>query len=92
MKRLSVIIVRVLVIASSLSAAYTGRPAKLTQTGLDHWNRIGNANWRLEDGVVQAPTQIFRSGPRSGLIRLRTAASSYAVPTRKRSAQEIPTR
>ena len=38
------------------------------------------------------PTQIFRSGPSSGLIPLPTAASSYAVPIRKRSAPKIPTR
>src|SRR5438094_8408965 len=54
---------------------------------LDNWNRIGDANWRAEDGAIVAdkgkgghlvsrtPTRISRSGPSSGPITPRTAAS-----------------
>jgi Domain of Unknown Function (DUF1080) len=62
MKRLSVIMVEVLVIGL-VAFGCLHAPASQTDTNwitlldgsnLDHWNRVGNANWRLEDGVVQA--------------------------------------
>lgn len=62
MKRLSIMMVRVLVIGL-VAFGCLHRPASQTDTNwitlldgssLDHWNRVGNANWRLEDGVVQA--------------------------------------
>ena len=62
MKRLSVSMVGVLVIGV-VAFGCLHRPASQTDTNwstlldgsnLDHWNRVGNANWRLEEGVVQA--------------------------------------
>src|SRR2546427_11606728 len=62
---------------------------------LDNWNRIGDANWRAEDGVIVADkgkgghlvsknsTRTSRSGPSSGPITPRTAAFSSALPIPK---------
>ena len=71
---------------------------------LDNWNQIGDANWKLADGVV-TPTRAAASclkelirrlcscGPNSGPMRTPTAASSFAAPTPTRvgtdSAYEV---
>lgn len=62
MKRLSLIIIGLLTLGLTASGcvhrsggqADTGWITLFDGTNLDHWNRIGNANWRLEDGAVQA--------------------------------------
>ena len=61
MKRLSVFTVGLLVVASTLlgCAQMSGSDAGWTTLidgtrGLDNWNRIGDANWRAEDGAVVA--------------------------------------
>jgi hypothetical protein len=61
MKRLPIMMVRVVIGLVAFGCLH--RPASQTDTNwitlldgsnLDHWNRIGNANRWLEDGVVQA--------------------------------------
>ena len=59
---------------------------------LDNWNRIGDANWRAEDGAIVADKgkgghlvsknsyKDFRSGRSSGLTPPRTAASFFGFP------------
>lgn len=62
MKRLSLIIIGLLTLGLTASGcvhrsggqADTGWITLFDGTNLDQWNRIGNANWRLEDGAVQA--------------------------------------
>ena len=64
MKRLSVIIMVYLLSDSHLSAAHPRYRIKRTKGGsrlstappksLDNWNRVGDANWRAEDGAVVA--------------------------------------
>jgi hypothetical protein len=62
MKRWSVITMGLLVIGLSLfgcahqpsSQADAGWITLLDGSSLDNWNRIGDANWRLVDGVAQA--------------------------------------
>jgi hypothetical protein len=63
MKRLSLIIIIGLLtwgftasgcVHRSGGQADTGWITLFDGTNLDQWNRIGNANWRLEDGAVQA--------------------------------------
>ncbi|MGH7826080.1 MAG: 3-keto-disaccharide hydrolase [Candidatus Binatia bacterium] len=62
MKRLSVIIIGLLVIGFTVSGCSqqmsdrtdAGWITLLDGSNLDHWNRLGNANWRLADGAVQA--------------------------------------
>ena len=62
MKRLSLIIIGLVTLGLTASGcvhrsggqADTGWITLFDGTNLDHWNRIGNANWRLEDGAVQA--------------------------------------
>ncbi len=61
MKRLSVFTVGLLVVASTLlgCAQMSGSDAGWTTLidgtrGLDNWNRIGDANWRAEDGAIVA--------------------------------------
>ena len=62
MKRGSVIILGLLLIACTVSwpshpvsgQAAGGWVTLFDGKNLDHWNRIGDANWRLEDGVVVA--------------------------------------
>ena len=55
------------------------------------WDKLGDANWRVEEGmlvadrgngflVTQAPMAISSCGSSSGRIRPRTAASSSAPP------------
>jgi hypothetical protein len=62
MKRLSLIIIGLLTLGLTAFGC-VHRPAGQADAGwvtlldgsnFDHWNRIGNANWRLEDGTVQA--------------------------------------
>ncbi len=61
MKRLSVFTVSFLVVASAVlgCAQMSGSDAGWTTLidgakGLDNWNRIGDANWRAEDGAIVA--------------------------------------
>ena len=62
MKRLSAIAIGLLVIGSGmLGCAYqpigpaqTGWITLLDGTNLNDWNRLGDANWRLQDGYAQA--------------------------------------
>jgi hypothetical protein len=61
MKRLSVITMGLLVIGSTIwgCAQMSGSDAGWTTlidgtTGLNNWNRIGDANWRAEDGAIVA--------------------------------------
>ena len=61
MKRLSVFTVGLLVVASTVlgCAQMSGSDAGWTTLvdgtkGLDNWNRIGDANWRAEDGAIVA--------------------------------------
>ena len=61
MKRLSVIAVGLLVIGitvfgcAQMSGADAGWTTLIDGTaGLDNWNRVGDANWRAEDGAIVA--------------------------------------
>jgi len=61
MKRLSVFTVGLLVVASAIvgCAQMSGSDAGWTTLidgakGLENWNRIGDANWRAEDGAIVA--------------------------------------
>jgi len=62
MQRGSAVLVGLLLIACTVSwyvhsasgQAAGGWVTLLDGTNLDHWNHIGDANWRLEDGVVVA--------------------------------------
>jgi len=62
MQRGAAVILRLLVLTCILSwhvhaasGQATGRGLTLFDgTNLDHWNHIGDANWRLEDGVIVA--------------------------------------
>jgi hypothetical protein len=60
MNRLSVITVSLLVIAFSVFGCATTSPDSGWITlidggkGLENWNRIGDANWRVEDGAIVA--------------------------------------
>ncbi len=60
MKRLSAITVGLLVIAFTFFGCATQLPSQgwVTlidgETGLDNWNRIGDANWRAEGGAIVA--------------------------------------
>src|SRR5512145_2420126 len=61
MKRLSVIAIGLLVVASIVvgCAQMSGSdPGWITlidgTSGLDNWNRVGDANWRAEDGAIVA--------------------------------------
>ncbi len=65
--------------------------------GLDNWNRIGDANWRAEDGAIVADKGkggylVSKNSYRDFQITPRTAASSSAVPIPARSAPPAPTR
>ena len=107
MKRPSVITIGLLVIALAvLECAYVSfgqSDAGWTTlidgaTGLDNWNRVGDANWRgggrrhrrrqgrrAASSSPRIPTRISRSGRSSGPTTPRTAASSSAVPILRRS-------
>jgi Domain of Unknown Function (DUF1080) len=72
-------------------------------SNLDNWNRTGNANWTLVDGVAQADKgnghlvsknlmHTFKSGPSSRSMPTQTAAFSYAAPIPRRSAPQLVTR
>ncbi len=60
MERLSVITMGLLVVALAVSGCGTPQPSQgwVTlidgATGLDNWNRIGDANWRAEGGAIVA--------------------------------------
>jgi hypothetical protein len=62
MKRLSVVIIGLLVTGLTASScahrpggqADPGWITLLDGSNLNHWNRVGNANWRLAEGTVQA--------------------------------------
>jgi hypothetical protein len=62
MKRLSVIMIGLFVagftadgcVQQSSRESNSGWITLLDGTSLDHWNAIGKANWRLEEGAVQA--------------------------------------
>jgi len=70
MKRLSFITMGLMVIGLTVfgcsnqpyGQADAGWITLLDGTGLDNWNRVGNANWRLVDGVVQADKSVKGSG------------------------------
>lgn len=53
-------------------------------TGLDNWNRVGDANWRAEDGAIVAD-----KGKGGFLV---SKASSSAAPSPTRSPRPTPTR
>ena len=97
----------VLCLAGPLSihslAAAAGQPdagwtVLLDGNSLKGWNVIGDANWTVADGAVQAdkgsgflvtPPRIVTSKSRwnSGSRTTRTAGCSFAVPIRKRSTR-----
>ena len=62
MKRLSAIAMGLLVIGCTIAGcayqplgpAQTGWITLLDGTDMNQWNRVGDANWRLQDGYVQA--------------------------------------
>ena len=57
MKRLSRIAAGLLVVSLTAGCAYGLRSGWVTLfdgSNLDHWTRLGGANWRIVDGVVQA--------------------------------------
>jgi Domain of Unknown Function (DUF1080) len=65
---------------------------------LDNWNKIGDANWRLEDGAVVADkgdgflvsknayTDFRLRAPSSGSMPTPTAVFSFAAPIPTKSA------
>ena len=70
---------------------------------LKGWNVVGDATWNVADGVVQADKGSgFLVTPASygdfqitlefWVRAMRTAASSSAVPIRRRSTRRMPTR
>jgi len=115
MKRRSVIVMSLLLVG--LAVFWDGFEASGQGSGewitlfdgknLDKWNRLGDANWTLADGVVQVDK---KSGKSSAFLvskdaytdfELRvefwvdataTAASSSAAPIRKRSLRPMPMR
>ena len=113
MKRLSVITMGLLVVGLGMFGC-AQQVSRQTEAGwvtlidgtrgLENWNRIGDANWRAEDGAIVAdkgkgaissrrtPTRTFKSGPSSGRITPRTAAFSSAFPIPRRSPPRAPTR
>jgi len=55
MKRLSVIAMGLLLAGCAQMSALTGWKTLIDGTsGLDNWNRVGDANWRTEDGAIVA--------------------------------------
>jgi len=68
---------------------------------LDNFDKIGDANWRLEDGVVVADKgngflvtknsyTDYQIGQNSGSIRMPTAESSFAAPILRRWVPTTP--
>ena len=91
--------------ASNTASAQAGGAWTVLFDGksLKGWNVVGDAAWNVADGVVQAdkgsgflvtrhPIVTFRSRWNSGFRAMRTAASSSAVPIRRRSARRMLTR
>lgn len=82
MKRLSGISAGLLVIALTLSGcAYhpqlTGGWVSLFDgTSLNNWNRVGNANWRLQAGVVQADSS---DGTGSGFLVTKNSYKDFEL-------------
>ena len=55
MKRLSVIAMALLIAGCAQLSGLTGWKTLIDGTsGLDNWNRVGDANWRAEDGAIVA--------------------------------------
>ena len=110
MNRLSVIAATIVVVAFTAfgCASMSSDPGWVTlidgAKGLENWDRIGDANWRAEDGAIVADKgkgghlvsknsyENFQIRPSSGRITPRTAASSSARPIRRRSAPTAPTK
>jgi Domain of Unknown Function (DUF1080) len=111
MKRASVITVGLLVIGlAALGCASSGGSGGGWTTlidgtsGLDNWNRVGDANWRAQDGAIVADKGkggflVSKNSYKDFQIRAEfwadhttTAASSSAAPIRTRSRPPIPTR
>jgi Domain of Unknown Function (DUF1080) len=115
MKRLSVITIGLLVIGVSVfgcsqqmsgqgDAGWVTLLYGSNPKTLDNWNRLGDANWRVEDGAVVADKGkgghlVSKSSYKDFQIRaefwadiLRTAAFSSALPIPKLSAPRPLTR
>jgi len=104
MKRLAVVVAGLLVIGFTAFGCSSWPPAQgnagwttlFDGASLDNWNQIGNANWRLADGVVQATkatafscrrtrTRISRSGRVLGRLRRQ----QRHLHTLRRSAESL---
>ena len=66
MKRLSMLVIGLLAVAlgacSSMSSKDSGWIVLVDGSNLDNWNAIGNANWRIVDGSIQADSGEKRQG------------------------------
>jgi hypothetical protein len=79
MKRLSMLVIGLLAVAlgacSSLSSKDSGWIVLVDGSNLDNWNAIGNANWRIVDGSIQADS----GGKRQGFLVSKNSYTDFQV-------------
>ncbi|MGW8184242.1 MAG: 3-keto-disaccharide hydrolase, partial [Burkholderiales bacterium] len=80
MKRLSRIIIGLLVVASALSGCVSMRAGEWVTLfdgkDLDHWYILGDADWKLEKGLVMADRKI---GKDNGYLVTRKKYSNFQL-------------
>jgi hypothetical protein len=80
MKRLSLLVIGLLAVAlgaagCSSMASSSGWTVLFDGSNLDNWDAIGNANWRITDGAVQADS----GGKRQGFLVSKNSYGNFQV-------------